>query len=337
MTELAAVLDRYPQIPRTGRVVSRMTGGSNVAPWLITTEDGSYVLRRLPEYLGPARARFAAAVHDHAARTMDVVPAVVSNTDGDLVTEHTGHHYLLAQRAFGSSLPPHAPTPTQCRRLGDLLGRLHQRLREMPTTAEAPRQRVPTEPVTGICDALAAHDRPGCPHRSVRQVLAVKLRRAQALRVGDLIVLRALPVTLVHGDFHSGNVFTDDGRVSAVLDFDLARLAPPAYEVVRALLYCTHPAGLASVYAPRVIAFLSGYLAAAPLSRHELETMADLYETTQILDTYGLAVCEGASTGLLAFGHARFALLYWLRRNACVLTDLALQAHQNFTTEEGSR
>lgn len=52
-----------------------------------------------------------------------------------------------------------------------------------------------------------------------------------------------------------------------------------------------------------------------------------------ILDTYGLAACEGASPGLLAFGHARFALLYWLRRNAEILTKLALQAHQNLTTE----
>lgn len=81
----------------------------------------------------------------------------------------------------------------------------------------------------------------------------------------------------------------------------------------------------------------TGYLAAAPLSRHELATMAWLYETTQILDTYGLAVCEGVSPGLLAFGHARFALLYWLRRNAEILTGLALQAHQNLTVEAGSR
>lgn len=329
MTELAAVLCRYPQIPRAGRVVTRMTGGSNTAPWLITTKNDSYVLRRLPEHLGPKRARFAAAVHDHAARTTDVVPAVVANRDGDLVTEHTGHQYLLVQCALGSPLPQSAPTPAQSRRLGDVLGRLHRRLRELPAPAGAPRQRVPTDLAAGIRAAAAAHEHPGCPHRSTRRVLAVKLRRAQALRTGDLVVLRALPVALVHGDFHPGNVLTVDGRVSAVLDFDLARLAPPAYELARALLYCTHPAGPASVYAPRVTAFLTGYLAAAPLSLHELATMAELYETTQILDTYGLAVCKGASPRLLAFGHVRFALLYWLRRNAEILTELALRVHQN--------
>ncbi len=71
-------------------------------------------------------------------------------------------------------------------------------------------------------------------------------RPVVANRAGDLVVLRALPVALVHGDFHPGNVLTVDGRVSAVLDVDLARLAPPAYELARALLYCTHPAGPAN-------------------------------------------------------------------------------------------
>jgi Ser/Thr protein kinase RdoA (MazF antagonist) len=337
MTATLAVLERYPQIPRAGRVVTRMAGGANTAPWLITAQNGRFVLRRLPNYLGPARARFAAAVHDHAARTLDVVPAVLANNNGDLITEHTDHRYLLTQRARGNPLPQDPPTPAQCRRLGDVLGRLHQRLQEMPLPAETPRQRVPADLTAGLRAAAAAHEHPGCRHRSARQALAVKLRRAQALRAAELAVLRELPVALVHGDFHPGNILGVDGRVSGVLDFDLVRLAPPAYELARALIYCTHPAGAASVYAPRVTAFLTGYLTVVPLSRHELATMAELYETTQILDTYGLAVCEGAAPGLVAFGHARFALLYWLHRNACVLTDLAVQVHRDLATAAGSR
>lgn len=333
MTAVDAVLDHYPDVRRTDRSVTRMARGSNAAPWLIAARRGSYVLRRLPENLGPERALFAATVHDHAARTMDVVPAVVANIDGDLITEHAGHHYLLTHHVPGSPFPLSAPTPAQCHQLGDVLGRLHQRLRELATPDEAPRQRVPDDPTIGLHAALAAHERPGCPHTSTRKILAAKQRRARALRADDLAVLRALPVALVHGDFHPGNVLVLDGHVSAVLDFDLARLAPAAYEVVRALLYCTHPAGPASVYSPRVTAFFTGYLTAAPLSRHELGTMAGLFETTQILDTHGLALCEGVPPGLLAFGHARFALLYWLRHNISTLTDLALGAHHTLTVE----
>ncbi|WP_462188759.1 hypothetical protein, partial [Frankia sp. CcWB2] len=60
--------------------------------------------RHTREFRCPARARFAAAIHDHAARGLDVVPAVLPNDAGDLVTEHGAHRYLLAQRALGAPL-----------------------------------------------------------------------------------------------------------------------------------------------------------------------------------------------------------------------------------------
>jgi homoserine kinase type II len=314
-----------------------MTGGANTAPWLITTPTGRVVLRRLPDYLARERARFAAAVHDHTARTLDIVPAVLANDEGDLVTEHAGHGYLLAHRAPGTPFVQGVPTPARGHELGEVLGRLHQSLRQMPLPAEAPVQRIPVDVPAGIRAAAAAHERPGCEHRSVQRMLAVKLRRAESLAPENLAALRNLPLTLVHGDVHPGNILTIGGRVSGVLDFDLVRLAPPAYELARALLYCIRPAGPVAVYGPNATAFLAGYLAVSPLSSHELATMAELYETTQILDTFGLAVCDSATPKLLAFGHARFALLYWLRRNRCALTVLALQVHRALTVAAGSR
>ncbi|WP_030592992.1 phosphotransferase [Streptomyces anulatus] len=338
MNAPAAILARYPQLPHSGQVITRLPAGTNTAPWLISTTHGRYVLRRLPEYFTPERARFTAAAHDHAARTSGLAPAVLSNNDGHLTTEHGTHHYLLTRHAAGNHPHTDAATPSQCHDLGTVLGRIHQHLRELPVPATAPRQAIPADPTAGIRAAAAAHAGPDCSHRHARRLLAAKLRRAQALTTADLDELRSLPQALIHGDFHPGNVLVlDDNRISAVLDFDLARLAPPAYELLRALLYCTQPAGPPTVYAPRVIAFLTGYLDVAPLSHRELTTMTALYETTQLLDTYGLAVCDSAPPALLSFGHARFALLYWLRRNARTLTGLALQAHHHPTASKGTR
>lgn len=333
MNAPAAVLTRYPQLRRTGRVITRLPAGTNAAPWLINTAHGPYVLRRLPEYFTVERARFTAAVHDHAARTCGLAPEVLANDDGHLTTEHGTHHYVLTRHAAGNHPRADAATPRQCHSLGAVLGQLHQRLRELPASATVPRQVIPADPTAGVREAAAAHTDPGCPHIRTRRILAAKLRRAQALATADLDELRSLPQALIHGDFYPGNVLVrDDGRISAVLDFDLVRLAPPAYELMRALLYCTQPAGPPAAYAPRVTAFLAGYLGVAPLSHRELATMAALYETTQLLDTYGLAVCDAASPALLGFGHARFALLYWLRRNARALTELAQQAHHHLAT-----
>jgi homoserine kinase type II len=328
MTVPAAVLDRYPPTRRGTQSVTRLAGGATTAPWLITSSAGRHVLRELPGYLAAPRAQLAAAVHAHAAHTLAVVPQAIANDAGDLITQHAGARYMLTRYAPGHPLPPHAPPLGLCRQLGEVLGQLHQRLRQLPAHSATPRQRIPADPAAGILAAAAQHTHPHCQHRDARRVLAAKLRRARALRPQDLAVLRALPATPIHGDFHPGNVLTIDDRVSGVLDFDLTRLAPPGYELMRALIYCTHPAGPPEIYAPRVSAFLTGYLTTSPLSAHELATMTALFETTQILDTYGLDQCVDADLGLLAFSQARFSLLYWLHRNARALTDLALRTHQ---------
>jgi len=62
-------------------------------------------------------------------------------------------------------------------------------------------------------------------------------------------VLADLPQQVIHGDVHPGNVLTwRSPGASAIpgislIDFDRTRYAPPAYEVMRALVYCVRPAG----------------------------------------------------------------------------------------------
>jgi hypothetical protein len=95
---------------------------------------------------------------------------------------------------------------------------------------------------------------------------------------------------------------------------------------MRALIYCARPSGPRSAFEGRAGAFLGGYLAARPLSSREIETMAVLFETVQLLGAYGLGACHGASAAALAFGEARFSLLYWLRRHGSAVVELARKA-----------
>ncbi|MGH3825088.1 MAG: phosphotransferase, partial [Pseudonocardiaceae bacterium] len=176
-----------------------------------------------------------------------------------------------------------------------------------------------------VREALRAHDRPGCRHPAARRVLQVKLAYAQAIPTSLRAQLNALDRQVIHGDVYPGNILlTSTGAV--FIDFDLARWAPPAYELIRALIYCTHPTGGPHAYRERVAAFLSGYLTTRPLTDLEIATMVELYRAVQILDPYGLHACENAPDSLLGFGHARFALLYWLTRHGADLTTLAHRA-----------
>jgi Ser/Thr protein kinase RdoA (MazF antagonist) len=216
------------------------------------------------------------------------------------------------------------------RELGLTLGRLHRALAGVTPPAIQPRFAFGADPVAALRAAYDAHDRPECPHTLVRQALTVKLRRARALDGAMLDDFARLRQQVIHGDVHPGNIiFQRAPACGAVLiDFDLARYAPPAYELVRALIYCVQPAGPPSAFTPRIAAFLDGYLDACPLSARELGTMAALFETVQILDAHGLDTCHEAPDWLLQFGQARFALLYWLREYGPLLTTLALRTAQ---------
>ena len=322
--------------------LSELGSAGATRTWLVGTPAPRYVLRRLSPGTTGARARFVTDVH-HRAACGGCTPLLLANDEGERLTLHHGQYFQLVRYA-GSGWDRHGfPAPPACAELGLALGRLHNVLAGLPSCPAAPRLAFPADPGAALRAAYAAHDHDGCPHVTARQALTAKLRRAEALSGAALDVLADLPQQVIHGDVHPGNVLArQPPGASAIpgislIDFDRTRYAPPAYEVMRALVYCVRPAGPRSAFAGRAAAFLDGYLAARPLSGREIETMAVLYETVQVLDSYGLGTCLGASEGALGFGEARFALLYWLRRHGSAVTGLARQASAAATSPVRAR
>lgn len=316
------VLDCYPQL-RQAAAWRRLGQGAQTSAWLATASDRRFVLRGLPAHLPTHSAELGADAHQHAAGG-GLAPPVIPTHDGRLLARVGDDAFMLTEHVRGDTRPREIPNAALCRDLGRALGRLHERLRTCPTNRDAPRFTLTSADRTApIHAALARHRNPDCPHRHVREVLNAKLRHAEMIPADVLARCQSLPQTLIHGDFHLPNILLSGSQVAAVVDFDLARLSPPGYELLRGLLYCVKPTGGPSVFKHRAGAFLAGYLATAPLTVHEIDTMVDLYRTVQILDTHGLDTCAGATEELLRFGQARFALLYWLERYGPLIPPLA--------------
>jgi homoserine kinase type II len=82
-------------------------------------------------------------------------------------------------------------------------------------------------------------------------------------------LVRTLPVQIVHGDFSLWNVLVHEGRVSAVLDFEVAHLGLRLNDPVAAVAMAT---GLGTPGAEeRLAAFRNGYARSARLSAAEEE------------------------------------------------------------------
>jgi Ser/Thr protein kinase RdoA (MazF antagonist) len=337
------VLARYVGRDRARAAALSELGAAGASrTWLVGAPALRYVLRRLSPGTTAARARFVTAVH-HRAACGGCAPQLLANDAGERLTLHHGQYFQLVEYA-GRSWDRHGiPAAPACAELGLALGRLHNLLAGFQSCPAAPRLAFPADPGGALRAAYAAHDHDGCPHVTARQALTAKLRRAEALSGTVLDVLADLPQQVIHGDVHPGNVLAwQRPRASAIpgislIDFDRTRCAPAAYEVMRALVYCVRPAGPRSAFAGRAAAFLDGYLAVRPLSGGEIETMAVLYETVQVLDAYGLGTCVGASEAALGFGEARFALLYWLRRHGPAIVGLARQASAAATSPVRAR
>jgi len=322
---LDEALDAYADL---GRLRPAGPLGISGRAWLVEAGRRRFVLRRFPPALSLTQARFAAAVQHRVARAGGPATPVVADTSGRLVVTAGGQPYMMVVYSPGECLPDAVPGPGRCWEFGRTLGRLHLCLRSFPELTDlAPPDGHGPDPVGALTRALSRHG-PGCPHPDARHVLAAKLARAERLSAPEWALVRRRPDTVIHGDFHLGNVVIQNGRVGTVLDYDLARRCAQGYEVVRGLLYCAKPAGGYPAFASRVRAFLTGYFEVAPLPEEEVARMVELFRAVQVLDPYGLDVCTGASDGLVRFGLARFSLLRWVEVYGAVLTALAVEAGQ---------
>lgn len=120
---------------------------------------------------------------------------------------------------------------------GALLGRLHLAAAEFRTDVDKtlPRYDDPAVIVRSLKRVLADHrELTPWQHRIVDGMLAC------AARVQDRIpdaVYRALPHTVVHGDYHPANVAFRDGRASALYDFDWISPQPRLRDIADLIVY----------------------------------------------------------------------------------------------------
>jgi homoserine kinase type II len=137
-----------------------------------------------------------------------------------------------------------------------------------------------------------------------------------------------LPAQLLHGDYHERNVFFDaHGRVSAVIDWELACHGPRAWEIVRALDFALRLPEDYETGGERLRAFLRGYARVAPLTVQECEAMPELYWAARV---HSLWVFEehyrkgNARTDRLAMEDV--ARLEWWARNRPALARTLVEA-----------
>ena len=181
-------------------------------PWLLRAGDREVVLRvARAEQVAETATEVAAMAH--AARVAGAILPVAELLGYDLA-ERTGYGLVLAACVPGTSVIPPEPEPERLRALGAAAARISS-----IELSPAPALPVRSRPIEG-------EDFAG-------------LRREQGasdlLRAAEAAVAATQPgddrYGLVHGDLWYGNTLWDDGRLTAVLDWDCAGVGPAGIDL----------------------------------------------------------------------------------------------------------
>lgn len=239
-SELAVVLSHYD----VGVIESakEFPRGSRRAPkLLLQTQKGRFLLkRRAVGKDDPFKVAFAHALLGHLRIRGFPVPALIgTRVDQNSLLQLGGHVYELFEYVDGER---YDNSLAETAHGGFTLGRYHEAVADFHTEW--------TPPVGSYHDSAAvrtglnAIPTTTASHDSVVGHEAELLRLTQELHEEyDAAAERVnqqgftgWPVTIIHGDWHPGNMLFRKGRVCAVLDFDAARHQPRIIDLAYGLL-----------------------------------------------------------------------------------------------------
>jgi aminoglycoside phosphotransferase (APT) family kinase protein len=183
-------------------------------PWLLRAGDREVVLRVARAEQAAETATEVAAM-THAARVAsDILP--VAELLGYDLAERTGYGLVLIACVPGTSVIPPEPDPERLRALGAAAARISS-----VKLAPAPALPVRSRPIEG--EDFAGMRR----EQGASDLLRAAEAAVAATRPGDD------QPGLVHGDLWYGNTLwdDDDGRLTAVLDWDCAGVGPAGIDL----------------------------------------------------------------------------------------------------------
>ena len=252
------------------------------------SDRGEYLLkRRGPGRDDPARVAFAHDVEQALAQHAFPLAALIPTRRGETALTlgpPENHIYELFEFVIGYRDDHSLESAAEA---GRVLGRFHRLLADF-ATADAPSSgtyhRAPAvqSAIERIPGRVAACERNVVPDDIAgrcRRLVAAYLRAADQ---ADALGLTSMLPSVVHGDWHPGNLLFRGREIVAVLDFDSIRVEPRVIDLANAALQFSmamtgdDPAAWPDhLHVKRIRALVDGYHAEArtPLASAELGTI----------------------------------------------------------------
>jgi homoserine kinase type II len=227
--------------------------------FLLTTEQGNFILTLYEKRVAPKDLPFFIALMDHLAHQGVASPTPVRARDGEALRELCGRPAAIV--TFLNGMWPRRIEPFHCAALGGALAGLHR-----AGASFAMRRRNDLGPAgwRRYYEACAARA------DEVQAGLAGEL--GEELAFLEAAWPRRLASGVIHADLFPDNVFFRDREVSGLIDFYFACTDFLAYDLAICLnAWCFEPDGSFNVTKARLL--VGQYRAARPLAAAELTAL----------------------------------------------------------------
>lgn len=241
--------------------------------WRVDTTAGVYAVKELQDPLATGVREQHRMMKLLIGRGVPI-PQPLEQAGGDPVCAVEGAEFTVSVWAPGQHLGGTALSLGQAAVLGELLGGIHVALADVLGPGEAEPGIALADPGQTLTylDFLmrTIEDKP--ERDDIDRVALANLSWRRGILTHPAL---SAPVTpqlgpqgYIHGDFHNNNVLWDEGRISAVLDWDRVRVHCVASELIRACLLIF--GGEDGLDVPRTAAFVRGYRLRRPLTGGQL-------------------------------------------------------------------
>lgn len=305
--ELARVLSHYDVgVIRKVKILS--VGNRHVPKVVITSQRGKFLLKRRPRGKeDPFRVAFAHAVQGHlAGKSFPVAPLAATRDENSTVLQLDNHIYEFFRFVAGVRYDGSAEATIAA---GRELANFHSYLKDFAwlPAAGGHSQWQPSKGSFHDSATVRRHLRTVAADKRTRpdkelHVTAealLALYNESSIRV-DKLGFDSWEPQVVHGDWHPGNMLFVRRKVSAVLDFDSVKIAPPVTDLANGMLQFSivggrpNPADWPDYFdEAKLFQFLNGYREAMKLDKNKLHSLVDLMVETMIAE----AVLPVAATG----------------------------------------
>jgi len=276
--EIARVLGSY-ELGDVESVRPFLAGSSRAPKARVETDTGTYLLKRLaPNRSAPESVRFQHRLIQHLTASGYPVAEVIRTRDSVTVVAEGDARYELIRWIDGHR---YEYVPREAKAAGAAMAGMHELAAGMVDEAPIGRGYHNRRDVArALLELMEKSDADVV--KGLRRIASL----LQAARRNVREVWPTLPETVVHGDWHPGNLLMGEDRVSGVIDFESARFEPRVTDFANGLLQFSLerrpgtpptewpvPCDLALVGSMN-----AGYqlLARTPISSTEVEVVPDL-------------------------------------------------------------